>query len=590
MSSSDFARNDKLIQQKYREYLIPAVLTSATLALASTVDAAIVGNLLGAEELAGIGGCTPVIAIINALTMLFMIGGITCASVALGERKRDQANRFFTITILSEVIVSVLFVALMEPFADPITMLLANRDAELASMIMQYYRPILFVYPALVISLVPSQFMRLDGYPKMASYIMLVSNAINLILDYVFIKFFGMGLTGASLSTVLGYTLGASMVLIWVFSKNRSFRLTNPFKSNFFTELRAVLKGGSSECFMNISDFFKRILLNMIVLHYLGNAGLSVLTICNSLQFFARAILKGAGDAFLPIVGTLFGEKDYYGIRRCVNRALTFVAVAAAVLVTVMLVAPQFVGGLFGLKEGATAPIADLAIRLLAVSIPFMGVNLTLQTLYNTTGRARFSTTISILDGVVYVCIFAFLLPMIAPSMFWAAFSASEAMVLITAIVIGLYIRKKEKAKGYLLLNPLSDDILLLSYTAPAGSEAAAALSQKIQSDGVEAGIQNNLANRIAVAVEEMTVAVYNGSIGQKKQPIIDVTLEQNQEETVLSFRENGKPANPIIEDPEHPREQGDGIDVLKRIAKSVDYSRQLGFNTVVVKFERSSL
>ncbi len=585
MEHIEIKRNDKLIQQKYREYLIPSVMTSAALSLASVVDAAIVGNLLGSKELAGIGACTPVIAIINALMCLFMVGGITKASIALGERKKDQADKYFSITMIVGMTVAIAFVVLTEHFAEPVSLLLSGNKPELAGMVIKYYRPIVFAYPALMISMVAAQFMRVDGHPKMASNVALVSNAINLVLDYVFIRFFGMGLAGASLSTVLGYVFGSSLLLTWVFSKKRSFHIVNPFKTEFFVNLKAVLGAGSSECFMNVSDFFKRILLNMIVLYYLGGPGLSVLTVCNSVQFFGRYILKGAGDAFLPIVGSLFGAKDYYGIRKCVDKALKFVGVTSAVIVIIMVAVPEFVGGLFGLAKGETAEIAGFAIRMLALSFPFAGINITLQTLYNTTGRAKLSTTISILDGVAYICLCAFLLPMIAPSLFWVSFVTAETLVLITAIVIGLYIKNKEKTKGYQLLKPLPDDIILRSYTIEAIPEAAVLLSEKMQKDGEQLGIESGLANRIALAVEEMTMAVCLSSEDMKKRPIIDISLEKNKEETVLSFRENGKPVNLLIEDPDKPTEASDGIKVLKCIAKTVEYSRQLGFNTVVIKF-----
>ena len=47
-----YNRNAKLIQEKYREYLIPSVLSSAALAVASLVDSMLVGSLLGEESLA----------------------------------------------------------------------------------------------------------------------------------------------------------------------------------------------------------------------------------------------------------------------------------------------------------------------------------------------------------------------------------------------------------------------------------------------------------------------------------------------------------------------------------------------------------
>ena len=270
MKNESFERNEKLIRQKYREYLIPSVFTAAALSLASVVDSAIVGNLVGTEELGGIGACSPVIALINAFFLLFTIGGATKASIALGERNTEKANQCFSISILLGLAISAVFIVVMLVLAEPVSYLLAGRDEGLAAYVIQYYRPILFVFPALFMTIGMSQYMRIDGYPKTASYIALASNAVNLVLDYCLIRFAGFGLTGASLSTVLGYVAGIGLVIPYLFSKKRSFRFVNPFKNAFFPRMGEILSGGSSRFFLNISDFFKRSIMNLLVVFYLG--------------------------------------------------------------------------------------------------------------------------------------------------------------------------------------------------------------------------------------------------------------------------------------------------------------------------------
>ena len=97
-------------------------------------------------------------------------------------------------------------------------------------------------------------------------------------------------------------------------------------------------------------------------------------------------------------------------------------------------------------------------------------------------------------------------------------------------------------------------------------------------------GLSRLVANKISVAVEEMTIAV-SGAAARQKAPLLDVTLLKEEDCVTLSFRENGKPCNLLLCDPDHPREPGDGIEVFLKIAKSAEYSHQLGFNTIVAKF-----
>ena len=81
-----YERSGNIIRQKFREYLLPTVLTSMAISMASVVDGVIVGSLLGDTALAAVGLSGPVIFCINLIYMLFGIGGLTCASIAKGKR------------------------------------------------------------------------------------------------------------------------------------------------------------------------------------------------------------------------------------------------------------------------------------------------------------------------------------------------------------------------------------------------------------------------------------------------------------------------------------------------------------------------
>lgn len=94
-------RTGLLVRSKFQEYLLPTILTSMAISLASVVDGILVGNLLGGTALAAVGLTSPVIYGLNAAFFLFSVGGVTCASVARGERDERRANSIFTLCLLS---------------------------------------------------------------------------------------------------------------------------------------------------------------------------------------------------------------------------------------------------------------------------------------------------------------------------------------------------------------------------------------------------------------------------------------------------------------------------------------------------------
>ena len=171
-----YERNGYIIQNKFKEYLVPTVLTSMAVSMASVVDGIIVGSLLGDVALAAIGLASPVIFCINLIYMLFAIGGITCASIAQGKRDFHQSNISFTLCIGGGLIVMSIFLAVMQGVLQPLSVSLAGGDMKLALLTEQYLRPLLFTGPALMFSSGMAMFIRTDGKPKASAVIVMISN------------------------------------------------------------------------------------------------------------------------------------------------------------------------------------------------------------------------------------------------------------------------------------------------------------------------------------------------------------------------------------------------------------------------------
>ena len=61
--------------------------------------------------------------------------------------------------------------------------------------------------PVIGIGLMMVNYLGVENHPELASVYLITANVINLVLDYIFLRFTPLGVTGASLSTVLGFLL-----------------------------------------------------------------------------------------------------------------------------------------------------------------------------------------------------------------------------------------------------------------------------------------------------------------------------------------------------------------------------------------------
>ncbi|MCL2696341.1 MAG: MATE family efflux transporter, partial [Clostridiales bacterium] len=361
-----YERSPILMERKFNEYLLPTVLISVALSMATVIDSVIVGNLLGETALSAVGLASPVIYGLNALFLLFAVGGVACASIAKGRREDQNANRIFTLTFGVGSAALLALTAALLAFIGPISLALAQGDAELARLTQAFLTPAVFIGPFMLLTMGLAQFVRADGRPRLAAWVAIAANAVKLVLTYVFIRFLDTGISGAALSTVLGYAAGFLLLLPYFFSKERGFKLVKIGKGDF-GRLTGMLRVGLPEALTQGLSFLRALVLNLLIVSLLGALGMTVMTLCINALMIASIVIFGTNDTLLPIVGTLYGEKDWSGIRFTMRAALRFLMIAGVAIALIFLLIPGAVGRLLGITSAEGLALAVPALRLFAL-------------------------------------------------------------------------------------------------------------------------------------------------------------------------------------------------------------------------------
>ena len=603
-----YERTGTLMQRKFREYLIPTILTTMAISMANIMNSIIVGNFLGEEALSAIGLSAPIAYSMNALFLLFAIGGVTCASIAKGRRETENANLIFTLTFLVGIISMFVLLAVLLLFLKPITLALAHNDTGLADLILAYLTPLVFVGPVMMLIMGMAQFVRTDGKPRIAAQIAITANLVNLVLAILFITFMDMGIAGAGLATVLGYTAGIFMLLPYFRSKDRTFHFIKP-QANDFAHVPRIASVGSPKALMQGLSFLRTLVLNTLIMGALGSLGMTAMAVCSSALMLTYMFIAGTTDTLLPIVGTLYGEKDNKGIYFTARTGFKFMIVACIIVMTLFLIIPGFVGKLFGINSPEGIEMVEPALRMYALCLPLYGINTMLQNFYQTTGRVKLATLIVSLNGFIFVTFFAFLLAGWNGNFIWLAFFFAELATFLVVLGVGAHIRKSENSTGVLLLTKETEDAALLDLSIPATVEAATNLSDQVITFCYENGTGKSGAMRMGVAVEEMAVntTLYghlatqrggalsrgdlNRDLGTQRVGTIDVLVRITEEELILRLRDDGIPFDPTEYQPEEKQEFAiGGIEVVRHLSKSVKYTRQLGFNVSIITIPRERL
>lgn len=579
-----YQRNGALLGRKFTEYLFPTIISNMSILLASFVDGIIVSKLINDDAFSAVNLAEPVILFMQALFFLFGIGGAICISIAKGQRDEHKANAVFTLSFLSAVLVSVIVTVLGIVLIDPITRVLCS-DSTLYDYVQHY--ALFNIYGSLFMIVVPYLvfIIRTDGMPKFSANILLVSNIVNLLMDLVYMGVFKMDTSGAALATVTGYVVGFIMELYYLlFYKKRTLKFIRLKKSDF-KYLGELSTGGIASVINTILLFVKAILLNQIVLGATGADGMAVFSVCNFTLTFISMFITGGSDTMTPIVGLLYGERDYKGIDIVLRKTFVFVTASCAVIMVFILLFPNLLLQLFSITSPDRLAMGIPAVRIFSLCFVFMGMCYVTLSYLQATKQKAISVITTFLRGLIITVPLAYVLSgLFGLNGVSLTFVLSEALTAaITFLICFIVSRvKSDKYSGILLHERQTECSALFDASLKPEAEQAAGISDSIIAFCNDNGITGKTADYAGVLAEETVEHIRNFNL-DKKQPKIDLICRITDEEVILSVRDNGEAFDAATVD---DGEEFTNLKVINSLADDVDYSRALGLNNMLIKIK----
>ena len=569
-----YERNYKLLRGKFGEFFFPTLFTSMAGNICLFVDGLMVSFLIGASNLAPIQIVAPVITFVNLIYWMIGLGGSVLCSVSKAEFDDEKSNSYFSVSIISLVSIGLLITLIGLLFSGNIAQFLCMSQPELTADVSSYFIALIIGMPFLCYMMSLSYFIRADGIPTLPFRAILIANIVNICFDVIYIKFFGMGLSGAALATSTGYIVGSVLISYYFIKKERTLEFIRLKVNSFFNFLKGIVTSGFSSASTQLYLTLKLLVINFLVGIYVGKSGVVAFGICYNSLFILYIFLIGTAQTMSPIVSVYFKEEDYSGVNYVVKRSLKIVLASSLALSVLFIVYPQALLFLYSVKNPADVPVVLNALRIFAIS--YVGTAITfLYTFYSQAiQKNQLSTIISLLEGFVLPISAAFILShAIGGNGIWISFAIAEALTILFIFGYSRYINKKTNGEytGF-FINKHNDD-KVFEHTISGDVEAAVNLARDVQ-DYLK---NNKSAALVSLAIEEMLVNIINTN---ESVDAIDVIVRDNADNILISVKDTGVEFNPVIEN-EHL--EFDNISVLNKIADKIDYSRVLGLNSTVI-------
>ncbi|OUP14094.1 MATE family efflux transporter [Anaeromassilibacillus sp. An200] len=347
-------------------FFFPIMLGTFFQQLYNTVDAVIVGQYVGKEALAAVGGSTG--TLINLLVGFF-VGLSSGATVIISQyygayRPAETSLAVHTATALG-IAGGVVFMV-VGLIVSPLALTIMSTPADIFDHALSYIR---IYFLGMVFNLVYNMgagILRAVGDSKRPLYFLIFSTLLNVVLDLLFVVALNLGVNGAAIATILCQAVSAVLVMYILMRSDdvyrvrlRDIRFSLPILRDI---VRIGLPAGLQSVIYNVSNIIVQATINSFDTNVIA-----AWTANGKIDGIFWMIMGAFGTATTTFSGQNFGAQKYDRIRRCVRVCGLMAFGAAALISTVVLVFGPLIFRIFTSDEG----VIESGMQIIHALAPF---------------------------------------------------------------------------------------------------------------------------------------------------------------------------------------------------------------------------
>ncbi|MFR5691232.1 MAG: MATE family efflux transporter [Lachnospiraceae bacterium] len=395
---------------------LPTVAAQLINMLYNIVDRIYIGHIpkIGADALTGVGVCMPLIMMVSAFAALVGFGGSPRASIAMGKKDNDLAEKILGNCFTTQILISFVLTAVL---------LIWNRDLLMAfgasENTISYGTRYMNIYSVgtifVQLTLGMNAFITAQGFAKTGMLSVLIGAVSNIVLDPIFIFGFNMDVQGAALATIISQALSCVWVVSFLFGKKTILKIRKENMRLSASVILPCLALGTSTFIMQASESVISICFNSSLQKFGGDIAVGAMTILTSVMQFAMLPLQGLGQGAQPIISYNYGAGSARRVKDAFKLLLKISLGYALFLWAMVMVLP---GGFVRMFTSDLKLIAftKTALRVYLAALFMMGIQMACQMTFNSLGRAVESIIVAIMRKFVLLLPLIFVLPQIFKS------------------------------------------------------------------------------------------------------------------------------------------------------------------------------
>lgn len=439
----DIQLSEHFTYKKIFRFTLPSIVMMVFTSIYGVVDGTFVSNFVGKTPFAAVNLVWPLLMILGAFGFMIGTGGSALVAKTLGENKKEEANRYFTMLIILVIILGISLTILGIIIIKPFSMAFGASDKMLEDCITYGKILIIFNTAFMLQSVFQSLFITAEK-PRLGLIMTVMAGFTNMILDALFIAVFKWGLVGAALATGISQCIGGILPLIYFLSSKNNTELK-------FTktklEARVLLKAcanGVSELMTSVSSSIVSMLYNFQLMRLVGQNGIAAYGAVMYVEFAFVAVFIGYSIGTAPIVSYHYGSGNNDEVKNMLRKSFKIMSILG---ITMMVLAQILATPLAKIFVGYDKELFNMTVhgfRLFSFYFLLAGVNIYSSSFFTALNNGMISAIISFSRTLGFQTIAVLILPIFLKlNGVWISITVAEICAFVIAISF-LIAKKKE--------------------------------------------------------------------------------------------------------------------------------------------------
>lgn len=417
-------------------FSIPLLVGNLFQILYNTVDSIVVGNFVGKQALAAVGGSSPIINTLIGVFNGLSSGATVIISQYYGAHDKKRVSDAVHSTIALTTVLSVVF-TIIGMLGTPVMLRLMAVPEDVMPEALTY----LYIYFAGISGLLfynmGAGILRAVGDSRRPTLFLVISAVTNIVLDLVFVVVFSMGTAGVAYATIISQFLSAVLIIITLMKADSAIRLIpRELRFSWLVIGKVVNIGLPTSVQQGITSFS-----NVFVQSYInvfGSAAMAAWSSYSKIDQFILLPIQAAAFASTTFTGQNWGAGLYDRVKKCLRTAMKLSFLLTAALLPILMLFSRQLIYLFN-QEEAVLEYGSLIIRFMSPFYFLICVNQIYAGTLRGTGNARVPMIVLLSSFVAFRQIYLFVISRLLPGQLVPVVLGYPAGWLLASISLFLY-------------------------------------------------------------------------------------------------------------------------------------------------------